>query len=135
MLISRKEEQNILKTAIISDESQFIAIYGRRRVGKTYLVRETFNNRFTFQHSGMAKGNARQQLQAFSDSLEEAGVDGFDKPEDWIEAFKLLKQLVRSSKDVKKILFIDELSWMDSPRSDLMAALEKFQETCESYAE
>ena len=77
MLISRKEEQRLLLTASCADESQFIAVYGRRRVGKTYLVRETFNNTFTFQHSGLAKGTARQQLQAFADSLEEAGLDGF----------------------------------------------------------
>ena len=63
---------------------------GRKRVGKTYLVRETFNNIFTFQHSGLAKDNARQQLQAFTDSLEEAGLKCFNKPNDCLEAFKLL---------------------------------------------
>ena len=126
MLISRKEEQNLLLTAAGADESQFIAVYGRRRVGKTYLVRETFNNTFTFQHSALAKGNARQQLQAFTDSLEEAGLNDYNKPNDWLEAFKLLKQLIRLSNDKKKVIFIDELSWMDTPKSDLMAALENF---------
>lgn len=126
MLISRKEEQKTLRTAAASDESQFIAVYGRRRVGKTYLIRETFNDNFTFQHSGLAKGTAKQQLRAFAESLEEAGMKDVQTPKDWLDAFRLLKNLIRSSNAEKKIIFIDELSWMDTPRSDLMIALENF---------
>ena len=126
MLIAREKEISKLKESVSRDEAQFIAVYGRRRVGKTYLVRETFGNTFTFQHSGLAKGGIKQQLHAFSDSLEEAGLDDFDEPKDWLTAFKLVKKLIRSSGDEKKIIFIDELSWMDTPKSDLMAALENF---------
>ncbi|MBR0092649.1 MAG: ATP-binding protein [Lachnospiraceae bacterium] len=126
MLISRHEEKQLLNDAVSAKESQFIAVYGRRRVGKTYLVREVFHNRFTFQHAGLANEGTKQQLRSFSDSLEAAGLSGFDVPKDWLGAFTLLKELTRKSKDRKKIIFIDELSWMDAPKSDLMAALENF---------
>ena len=57
MIIGRKEEQQILRSAVQSENSEFVAVYGRRRVGKTYLIRETFGYKFTFQHTGLAKGN------------------------------------------------------------------------------
>jgi len=57
MLIAREEEKRMLLEALEADESQFIAVYGRRRVGKTYLIRETFHDGFTFQHAGYANGN------------------------------------------------------------------------------
>lgn len=66
MIIGRKKEQRELLGLLEKEESQFCAVYGRRRVGKTYLVRETFNYHFCFQHTGVAKGTLRQQLTAFS---------------------------------------------------------------------
>ena len=54
MLIGREQEKKELLDAFASDYSEFIAVYGRRRVGKTFLIRETFNYKFTFQHTGMA---------------------------------------------------------------------------------
>lgn len=62
MLIGREKEQKWLREAYKSDESQFVAVYGRRRVGKTFLVRECFNDKFVFQHSGVAKANANTML-------------------------------------------------------------------------
>ncbi len=69
MIIGRKEEQKILISAAQSDNSELIAVYGRRRVGKTYLIRETFNYKFTFQHTGLAKGSIKDQLFSFAISL------------------------------------------------------------------
>ena len=69
MLIGRKEESSILLNATNSDESQFIAVYGRRRVGKTYLIKQTFNETFAFQHTGLARGTMREQLAEFQESL------------------------------------------------------------------
>ncbi len=57
MIIGRKDEQKILLAAAQSEYSELIAVYGRRRIGKTYLIRETFGYKFTFQHTGLA--NAR----------------------------------------------------------------------------
>ena len=65
MLIGRIAEQETLREALRKDQSQFIAVYGRRRVGKTYLVRETFNYKFTFQHTGLAKGKTSEQVAYF----------------------------------------------------------------------
>lgn len=68
MLIGRKEELKTLHQALIADESKFVAIYGRRRVGKTFLVREAFNNDFAFYHTGLANETNRIQLAEFSTS-------------------------------------------------------------------
>ena len=126
MLVGRVRERQLLESALASDYSQFIAVYGRRRVGKTFLVRESFGYSFAFQHSGLAGGSMREQLFAFCASLEEAGLSGFARPRNWLEAFEALKALIRKSRRRRKVVFIDELSWMDTPRSDLMVALEGF---------
>jgi len=66
MLVGREKEQQVLLSALEADESQLIAVYGRRRVGKTYLIRQTYKNKFAFQHAGMAKGSLKEQLAEFS---------------------------------------------------------------------
>lgn len=126
MLVARKGEVSLLREAYEADESKLVAVYGRRRVGKTYLIRETFNRRFTFQHTGYANGTTKEELFVFQASLREAGLDGFESPLNWLEAFELLKDLIRSSTDERKVIFIDELSWMDTGHGDLMLALEGF---------
>lgn len=126
MLVGRKKEIKILLDASQDDKSHFIAIYGRRRVGKTYLIRETYGYRFTFQHAGLSEGGMKEQLFAFTSSLKDTGLNIKEKPSNWLEAFEYLKDSVRNSNEKKKIIFIDELSWMDTPKSDLMVALENF---------
>lgn len=126
MLIGREKEKKILESALLDDKSRFIAVYGRRRIGKTFLIRETFGYRFTFQHAGLANGNLAEQLFAFESSLKDAGITNYNKPANWLEAFELLKDLIRESKEKKKVIFIDELSWMDTRNCDLMTALENF---------
>jgi AAA+ ATPase superfamily predicted ATPase len=125
MIIGREKEQRELLDLLEKEESQFCAIYGRRRVGKTYLVRETFNYQFCFQHTGVAKGTLRQQLTAFRNSLASAGIKS-SIPKSWIEAFELLKQLINNAPAGKKVIFIDELPWMDTPKGNLIGALENF---------
>lgn len=126
MLIARERELRLLRAAYEDEYAQFVAIYGRRRVGKTFLVRECFNYEFTFQHAGLANGSLHDQLFAFSDSLKDAGLRGFSMPSSWLEAFSLLKDLVRQAPDGRKVIFVDELSWMDTPRSGFITALESF---------
>lgn len=125
MIIGRERERQELLRLLEKEESQFCAVYGRRRVGKTYLIRETFNYQFCFQHTGVAKGTLRQQLTAFRNSLMAAGMQ-CAIPRTWIEAFELLKQLVTQASAGKKVLFIDELPWMDTPKGNLIGALENF---------
>ena len=107
------------------EESQFCAVYGRRRVGKTYLIRETFHYQFCFQHAGVAKGTLRQQLTAFRNSLVSAGLKS-PVPKTWIDAFELLKDLINKAPAGKKVIFIDELPWMDTAKGNLIGALESF---------
>ena len=126
MIIGREKEQRELLSLLEKEESQFCAVYGRRRVGKTYLIRETFNYQFCFQHTGVAKGTLRQQLTAFRNSLMAAGMTKCSIPKNWIEAFELLKQLIVNAPAGKKVLFIDELPWMDTPKGNLIGALESF---------
>ena len=126
MIIGRKEEQQILHSAAQSENSEFVAVYGRRRVGKTYLIRETFGYKFTFQHTGLAKGNTKEQLFSFAISLRDAGYDDCPIPKSWLEAFSLLSAYLKNSADEKKIVFLDELPWMDTPRSNFISAFEHF---------
>lgn len=126
MLIGREKEQEYLRSAFQADRSRFIAVYGRRRVGKTFLVRETFDYSFTFEHAGLAKGKYRDQLNAFTASLADAGARDVMPPKNWMDAFRHLKNFISESHDKRKVIFIDELSWMDTPRSDLIMALENF---------
>lgn len=126
MFVGREKERVELLLAKESEYSEFVAVYGRRRIGKTFLVRETFEYHFLFQHAGVYGAKKTAQLAAFSGALKEAGMKVPTLPRNWLEAFELLKDLIRQSKEKKKIIFIDELSWMDTPKSDLMAALENF---------
>ena len=126
MLIGRKKEQERLYLATQEEDSMFVALYGRRRVGKTYLVRETFNNHFAFYHTGIAKSPMKKQLAAWRLSLREYGMKKAPLPKTWLDAFDLLKDVIRQSVDSKKVVFIDELPWMDTQRSGFIPALENF---------
>ena len=119
------EKERLLKYAE-SEESEFVAVYGRRRVGKTYLVRQTFQNRFAFQHTGIARGRTKEQLRAFGDSLREWGDGRADNPSDWFEAFNRLKTVIAQSAAKKKVVFLDELSYLDTKGSRFVPALEHF---------
>ena len=126
MLIAREEEQKILKEALEKEDAQFIAVYGRRRVGKTYLIRECLGQHFVFSHSGVYKGSFSEQLEAFSQSLDSYNFKSFEKPSNWLEAFYLLKQLIDKSNKKKKVVFLDEISWMATQNSGFVKALEFF---------
>ena len=125
-MIRRRNEIAELERLYNSVESEFLAVYGRRRVGKTYLIRETFEGRFCFCHTGLANKSKREQLRHFQASINEFGGSARVCPHNWLEAFELLKSLVKSSNLKRKVVFIDEMPWMDTPKSDFMTALEAF---------
>ena len=124
-MIGRFEERGELNRLYESVESEFVAVYGRRRVGKTYLVRETFGDCFAFHHTGLPNATKRQQLAHFAKSLNEAGYQGV-QPKDWFAAFQALGETVEKCGMRRKVVFIDELPWLDTAKSDFLMALEAF---------
>ena len=115
-----------------SKKPEFVVVYGRRRVGKTYLVREFFNRQFSFYATGLTDEKTKGQLRAFHESLITYGSNDKAMPKDWFEAFSRLRELLES--DViyreplnnKRVVFLDELPWMDTARSDFKSALDYF---------
>lgn len=124
-MIGRKFEQERLLEKYRSDLSEFIVVYGRRRVGKTFLVRETFNGKFAFQHTGHSKGNMAEQLLYFRDSLEDSG---WKCPilKTWHDAFRQLQKHLEALPEGRKVVFLDELPYMATHKSGCVAALEHF---------
>ncbi len=126
MLTGRYKEQKMLLSLLDSQESEFVAVYGRRRVGKTFLVRETFNYKFTFQHTGLQNANKKEQLKEFQKSLKNCGMQKIPKISDWADAFFALSEFLKSQPEGKKIIFIDELPWLDTPKSKIVSAIDHF---------
>jgi len=130
-MVGRKEEQRILRELAKSGESEFVAVYGRRRIGKTFLVRETFGNDFFFSYTGVANVDAKQQRIEFTRALREHGwapADGeAGEPENWFSAFGALRSLIAEASTKERLLiFIDEMPWMDNKKSDFIPAFENF---------
>lgn len=130
-IIGRKREQRELRRYCESGRPEFVVVYGRRRVGKTFLVREYFGNSFAFHATGIAGGNAAVQLRSFCGSIREHG-GAAEVAKDWFDAFDQLKALLQRD-DVprdgiggKRVVFIDEMPWLDTPRSNFRSALELF---------
>ncbi|MCL2650710.1 MAG: ATP-binding protein, partial [Candidatus Azobacteroides sp.] len=94
-MIGRKEEQAELQQIVESKQSEFVAVFGRRRVGKTFLIREFFNNKFAFYHTGIANSNMTIQLNSFSKSLNDFSKISFPKCKTWFEAFENLVYLLK----------------------------------------
>ena len=115
-----------LRAAAESDQSEFVALYGRRRVGKTFLVGETFNDSFAFHHAGMEGSPKRIQLESFREALRKHGHAACPRLTSWIRAFSELETLLEGLPRGKKTVFLDELPWYDTPKSGFLPALESF---------
>ena len=125
-MIGRQKEQMELRKAYESKESQLVAIYGRRRIGKTYLVNEAFNHVFAFHHSGLKRGGLKEQLKQFWMSLRQQGHWDCPKLKDWQEAFFELGNFLSRLPEGRKVVFLDEMPWMDTFRSNFLMAFEGF---------
>ncbi|MCU0339550.1 MAG: AAA family ATPase, partial [Spirosomaceae bacterium] len=119
MLIGRQEEIATLKSLKQSNEPAFVAVYGRRRVGKTYLIRQFFNDTFTFQLTGIANVELPQQLGNFRSAFIRYFPEFEDKPvaKDWFQAFQQLITALEADDSPRKTLFLDELPWLDNTKS------------------
>lgn len=125
-MIGRKDEIRQLSDAYKSSQSEFVAVYGRRRIGKTYLITETFENKFAFHHTGLKEGDTKRQLEHFRLSLRQQGHYDCPRIKDWLEAFFELERLLDGRGTGRKIVFLDEVPWLDTPRSGFLSALEAF---------
>ena len=127
LFIGREYEIRQLEKYRNSKESEFVIVYGRRRVGKTFLIKEFFDDTYDFHVTGLYKKPKQMQLKNFYLALQEYGSNLKKVPSDWLEAFEELKKLLKGIKENrKKIVFIDELPWLDTRQSEFLGAFEAF---------
>ena len=126
-IIGRKEEIKILQSVLDSNKSEFVAVYGRRRVGKTFLIRSVLKDTITFQVTGMGNVNLKQQLTNFHVALQNLQPDNqIPQIDNWLMMFQQLISYLESLPSQKKVIFIDELPWFDTKGSGFIQALEHF---------
>ena len=129
-LIGREKEQALLKELLVSRESEFVALYGRRRVGKTFLIETVYKNDMVFSITGLNKSGRDKQLENFTNRLNiylKPITQIPTPPKSWLKAFFMLQVYLESLKPKKKlVVFIDELPWLASGRTDFLSALENF---------
>ncbi len=127
-LFGRKKEMKMLDNYMKSGKSEFIAIYGRRRIGKTFLIREYFKDKFAFSMSGIINGKMSEQMFHFVQALENAGCEKHNNPRNWNTAFAVLQKHLETKYGRRKrcVIFIDELPCLDTPRSGFIRALDHF---------
>lgn len=125
-MIGREREAALLREYLNTEKAEFIAVYGRRRVGKTFLVRQVIADEACFSFTGMENAGMQDQLANFWFSLRRVWPAAH-QPQSWIEAFDELQTYIESlTGNGRKIVFIDELPWLDTVRSKFIAALERF---------
>ncbi len=128
MLIGRKKEIKTLGNVLQSDKAEMIAVLGRRRVGKTFLVREIYNDRILFEQTGVRNATNEEQLRTFTNSLRLLTDTQVETPKDWLDAFFLLRKVLTPllNKEKKQVIFFDELSWLATPGSKFLDFLGHF---------
>ena len=126
-LIGREKEIAELKRCVDSSRSEFIVVYGRRRVGKTFLVRKFFDDTYSFHYVGAHQASTRIQLDNFAKALERYGGKKVPRLNDWSDAFAHLQTHLESLDNTKrKVVFIDEMPWIDNKQSRFVEAFEYF---------
>ena len=136
-LIGRRKESEQLEKLYLGRKAEFVAVFGRRRVGKTFLVDEVLQGKITFRHAGLSPvdevgqaNNLPKQLQHFYQSLLLHGMRKSHCPKNWLEAFFMLEMFLQQQDNGKRqVVFLDELPWLDTPRSGFVTALESFWNT------
>lgn len=128
-IIARQDEKRVLEDLLSSNSSEFLAVYGRRRVGKTFLITEFFTQKkCIYMHStGIKRGTLEQQIEQFMQGFSKTFYQGapLQVPKRWFDAFDLLTKTIENDKSKNKIvLFLDELPWLVTPRSQLLDALD-----------
>lgn len=128
-LIGRKAEINVLKEALTSNEAELVAVYGRRRVGKTFLISQVYSRNLICEFSGVHNAPVREQLDNFRNVIAKALNSSIPPaiPKNWTEAFRLLINFSEPLlKKQKAVIFFDEFPWLSSPKSGFLSAFEYF---------
>ena len=125
-IIGRDYEQSLIKKLYQSDKAELVAIYGRRRVGKTYLVKRFFDEQFDFYFTGLYETPKQVQLSVFAAEIEKKTGKATPVPKTWFEAFRLLRKYLSTLRKRKIVVFLDELPWMDTPKSHFIQAFGYF---------
>lgn len=127
-IIGRELEIKKLSAAVDRVRPEFIALYGRRRVGKTFLINHMFRNQFAFKMTGVIEGTLKDQFTAFVDAMNDYGFDVPEQPKDWMQAFIMLKNALKKkvNNGEQCIVFIDELPAMDAEGSNVAGAVGYF---------
>ena len=129
-IIGRQGEIQQLTNYVDSDKAEFLVIYGRRRVGKTFLIKQFFKGKFTFYLSGAENAGKKEQLFNFATALNEYSNKKYPLVDSWPKAFVQLKDYLQSIKTKgKKVIFIDEMPWLDNVKSGFLSAFEYFWNT------
>ena len=124
ILVGRKEEIDVLDDCYRSNSAHFVAVYGRRRVGKTFLVKSHFESRLFFTFTGLANSTLQKQITNFNvEMAQQLSISSEDFVTDWFSAFQLLRDKITKSKLKKKVIFIDELPWLDTRNANFVQAL------------
>ena len=134
-VIGRKAEIKELRYYAETKKSELVCIYGRRRVGKTFLVEQTFGEYFAFRATGLENGKTKDQLKSFNLRLIKHGSKNKSVPANWFEAFSRLEEVLYGTEAIvfpsgKKIVFFDEFPWFATAKSDFMLAFEEFWNRC-----
>lgn len=126
-IIGRQHEQEILYKYANSPKAEFIAVYGRRRIGKTFLVKQFFDDKFDFYITGVYNISRHEQLKRWKEQLVKYSGINMPRPKDWFDAFNQLQAYLETIiKKERVIIFIDELPWLDTPKSGFIRALDLF---------
>lgn len=125
-IIGRKAELELLQECYDSNKPEFVAVYGRRRIGKTFLVKQFFKEKFDFYFTGAYQASKKEQLFNFKMTLESYSGKKCKTPQTWLEAFFQLQDYLATLGERRKVVFIDELPWFDTPRSNFISAIELF---------
>lgn len=128
-IIGREYEQHVLTNICEEREARLVAIYGRRRVGKTYLVKYFFDEQFDFFFTGSFETPMRVQLALFRDALRNHGGTERPVPKNWFEAFGQLREHLQGLRKKRIVVFLDELPWMATPKSNFLLAFTYFWNT------
>ncbi len=126
IIVGREKEREILDRYYNSGKAEFVAVYGRRRVGKTYLIKQHFAKQISFYATGIFEGSKEELLSHFNKQLNLYSGGSYPLVDNWFDAFDQLKNLIINCRKKRVLVFIDELPWFDSHKSRFVKALELF---------